>query len=220
MTALMPAAPSPESVPPPPAPPPAEPFATGELQALLRHPGQAFELLLAERERLAATVAGGAPPWTLCLVLLLATALAAVPYGLAQGGAGWWKVATLFGGSTLLCWPSLQVFGAYLGIRRGPANSLALSLVIAAVASLFTLGLAPIRWFLELTMQHGDLVDADTASRGMLALALLAGLMQLGLCASANGELRAVRSRGLLLLWSALLLFVTVRMARAIALFP
>ena len=108
---------------------------------------------------------------------------------------------------------------AYLGIRRGPANSLALALVIAAVASLFTLGLAPIRWFLQLTMQHGDLIDASTASRGMLALALLAGLLQLGLCTSANGDLRESRSRGLLMLWSALLLFVTVRMARAIELF-
>ena len=216
MTDLPPDTPSPALEPPPPA----EPFAPGELHALLRHPGHAFELLLAERERLAATVAGGAPPWSLCLVLLLATALAAVPYGLAQGGAAWWKVAALFGGSTLLCWPSLQVFGAYLGIRRGPANSLALALVIAAVASLFTLGLAPIRWFLELTMQQGDLIDAGTASRGMLALALLAGLLQLGLCTATNGDLRALRSRGLLLLWSALLLFVTVRMARAIALFP
>ncbi|MCU0865997.1 MAG: hypothetical protein MUC36_19610 [Planctomycetes bacterium] len=215
MTDPMPDTPSPAPEPPPPA----EPFAAGELHALLRHPGHAFELLLAERERLAATVAGVAPPWTLCLVLLLATALAAVPYGLAQGGSAWWKIAALFGGSTLLCWPSLQVFGAYLGIRRGPANSLALALVIAAVASLFTLGLAPICWFLQLTMQNGDLIDAGTASRGMLALAALAGLLQLGLCTSTNGDLRALRSRGLLLLWSALLLFVTVRMARAIELF-
>ncbi len=212
-----PAAPSPAV--PAATPPAATPISDGELQALLRSPGRAFDLLLGSRARLAATIGDERPPLGLCLALLVGTLVASVPFGLVHGGAALWKIAALFGGSVLLCWPSLQVFAAYLGSRLRPAQSLALALMIAAVASLFTLGFAPILWFLQVTMEHGDHVDAKDAATGMLALAMLAGLLQLARCAGEDVRLRAHRSFGLLLVWQLLVVFVALRMARALDLF-
>lgn len=211
----------PSSAPPAVAPPPpVAPFTAVELRALARRPDRAFDLLLGSRERLAATVGDERPPWLLAAVLLATTALASLPYGLVHGGLACWKIGALFGGSVLLCWPSLQVFGAYLGRGLQPAQSLALALVISCVAALFTLGFFPILWFLQVTMEHGDRIDAADASLGMIVFALLAGLLQLTRCAAENTRLRANRSLPLLLVWQALVVFVALRMARALALFP
>ena len=201
------------------APPAAVPIGDDELRTLLREPGRAFDLLLGSRDRLAATIRDDQPPRTLCVALLVATALASLPFGLVHGGAAGWKIAALFGGSVLLCWPSLQVFASYLGTPLRPAQSLALALTIAAVAALFTLGFAPILWFLRVTMTTGDHIDATDAACGMLALALLAGLWQLARCSGADARLRNHRSFFLLLVWQLLVVFVAVRMARALALF-
>ena len=199
--------------------PAAVPIRDDELRTMLRQPGMAFDLLLGSRERLAATIRDEHPPRTLCVALLVATVVASLPFGLVQGGAAAWKIAALFGGSVLLCWPSLQVFASYLGTPLRPAQSLALALTISAVAALFTLGFAPILWFLRVTMTAGDHIDATDAACGMLALALLAGLWQLARCSGADARLRNHRSFGLLILWQLLVVFVAVRMARALALF-
>lgn len=226
-----PVAPPPPTAPQPDATPPitapvsvaavvaAVPIGDDELRTLLREPGRAFDLLLGNRERLAATIRDDRPPRTLCLALLVATVLASLPFGLVHGGAAAWKIAALLGGSVLLCWPSLQVFASYLGTPLRPAQSLALALTIAAVAALFTLGFAPILWFLRVTMTAGDHIDATDAACGMLALALLAGLWQLARCSGADARLRNHRSFVLLLVWQLLVVFVAVRMARALALF-
>lgn len=200
---------------PPAASPAAPPFLAAELRALWITPGHACEVLLTDRERLAATVAAGPRPWPLVAVLLACTALATIPYGFARGGAAFWKVGALFGGATLLCFPSLQVFSAYLGSRLQPVQNLALSLLVAAVAALFTLGFSPIVWFLGLTMAKGDWIDAGGASVALLAAALFAGLAQLLRCARLHAGLLPCRgSFGLLLGWMVLLGFVALRLAR------
>ncbi|MGB3969866.1 MAG: hypothetical protein WBO45_24240 [Planctomycetota bacterium] len=213
MTDPLPAAcpPSPTNAAPP---APAAPWDEAELRAVLRAPGRTFDFVLAQPGRLVATIAGGAHLRLLVALLLGCTAFASIPYGVVQGGAAAWKVAVLFGGSVLLCWPSLQVFATFLGMRLHPTQSLALSLLISGVAALFTLGFAPILWFLGATMQDGDQLTAADASRAMLVLAMAAGLLQLVRCAARDTDSRA---RWLLLLpWLVLVVWVTRRMARVL----
>lgn len=195
---------------------PAEPYSTAELRQLLRRPAAAFDLVLARRDRLAATITAGTAAWGLALLLLVCTALASLPYGLVRGADAWWRIGVLFSGAVLLCYPALQVFGAYLGSRMQPAQNLALALVVSSVAALFSLGFFPIVWFLGQTMQVGDWIDADTASVVMLAAALLAGLLQLSRCLVRDASLRA---NGLLLLvWQLLVVGVALRLARTLGL--
>ena len=196
------------------------PLLDTELRDLLRHPERALPLLLGERARLAATIGGQHDPWRLCLLLLVVALVASAPFGCVLSLAATWKVAVLFGGSVLLCWPSLQVFSSYLGGRLLPAQSLALSLVIACVAALFTLGFSPIQWFLQATMSTGDHIDATTTSCVLLAVSMLAGLAQLLRCAIADRRLAGHGTFVLLLAWQAVVVFVTLRMARALALIP
>jgi hypothetical protein len=219
VNADQPPATHPETPPSPVAAALAEPYSSGELRLLLQNPGRTFDVVLAGRERLAATIGAGRTPWLLVSVLLLCTTLASLPYGIVRGAECWWKIAALLGGSTLLCFPSLQVFGAYLGCRLRPIQNLALALVISSVAALFTLGFCPIVWFLGQTMAVGDWIDADVASLVMLAAALAAGLAQLTRCASTDPSLRANGSLPLLAVWQLLVAFVALRMARALGLF-
>ena len=209
---------------PAPAPPPAGPIAiaapytAAELRAVWRHPDHAFEFLLARRDRLAASIAGGDTLWQLVLVLVACTVLASIPYGFVRGSGSWWKIGVLFGGSVCLCFPSLQVFGAYLGSRLRPTQNVALALVISSVAALFTLGFFPILWFLGQTMMAGDWIDANVASIVMLGAALAAGLAQLLRLVRHDQALLPSRSVALLVAWQLLVLFVTLRMARALEL--
>jgi hypothetical protein len=202
-----------------PAPVLPTPFAAAELRGVLRDPAQALEIVLAARPRLAASIAAVGRPWPLVAVLALCTTVASLPYGLVLGASAFWKVTVLFGGSVLLCFPSLQVFGAYLGSRLQPVQNLALSLVIASVAALFTLGFAPIAWFLTATMAQGDWIDAHDVSLVLLAAALVAGLGQLTRCVRLEAGLLPNRSSlAVLVAWQALVVFVTLRMARALGL--
>lgn len=196
------------------------PLLDAELRDLLRHPGRALPVLLGERARLAATIGGQHEPWRLCLVLLVVALIASAPFGCVLGLASTWKVAVLFGGSVLLCWPSLQVFSSYLGGSLLPAQSLALSLVVACIAALFTLGFSPIQWFLQATMSTGDHIDATTTACVLLAVSMLAGLAQLLRCAVADRRLAGHGTFVLLLAWQAVVVFVTLRMARTLALIP
>lgn len=119
----------------------------------------------------------------------------------------------------LLCSPSLQVFGAWIGCRLRSGQTLALALVVAAVAALFSLGFAPILWFLDVTMRDGDWIDAADVARLLLGCSLLAGLVQL--LQSVLARPQVLRSRGgawLLLGWELLVLGVTWRMARVLGL--
>ncbi|MEO6596158.1 MAG: hypothetical protein ABIP94_15530 [Planctomycetota bacterium] len=197
--------------------PEATPFATAELRALVRSPSRALDIVLGERQRLAASIAEGSAPYALVAILAACTVLASLPYGLVRGWSFTFRIAAFYGGSVLLCWPSLQVFGAYLGSSLRPLQNLALALLIASVAALFTLGFAPIVWFLQATMADGDWIDADVAYVVLLALGLLAGLGQLGRCVASTKKLRPLRSSWLLLGgWQMLVVFVAWRMARAL----
>lgn len=194
------------------------PFTPAEVRTALRRPGELLELVLSRRQRLAATIANGESPWLLVAALGTCTLLASIPFALVRGLGDWWKVAALFGGAAAICFPSLHVFGAYLGGRLRPTGNLALALLISGVAALFTLGLAPIAWFLGVTMKAGDLVDADKSSLAMLGGALLAGLAHVSRCTSKNRDLLAKSSLPLLLAWQCLVVFVAIRMARALGL--
>ena len=194
-------------------------FTDSELRSALRRPAEVLDLVLSRRQRLAASIAEGNNPWLLAALLAVCSVIASVPFGIVRGVGAWWKVAALFGGTALLCFPSLHVFGAFLGGRLRPARNLAFALVIPGVAALFTLGFFPIAWFLAVTMQAGDVIDADKAATAMLAAALLAGLAHVSRCAAQHRSLLANGSWPLLFAWQCLVVFVAFRLARALALF-
>lgn len=194
-------------------------MAVAELHHLLRSPARAVDFVLADHGRLAASIARGQAPLLLSGLLLACSLVASLPYALANGWTVPWRIGALYSGSVLVCWPSLQVFGSFLGIRLHPTQSLQLSLLIAAAASIFTLGFAPIVWFLRATMRSGDWVDVDSMYRVLLVLALLGGIGQLGRCIGTNPALRGLRAAWpLLVAWQGLVLFITWRMARTLGL--
>lgn len=57
----------------------AEPYSLADLVNLLRRPGNAFEVVLARRDRLAATITHGEAVWGLAVALSACTALARCP---------------------------------------------------------------------------------------------------------------------------------------------
>jgi hypothetical protein len=219
--------PQPPSLPSPDSPLPAaaamlrlaEPFSAAELGAALRRPSRSFEVVLAGDGRLAASIAAQSAPWRLVAVLAACASVAAVPYGLVRGADAWWRIAALYAGSVLLCVPSLQVFGTFLGSRLQPVQSLALSLLIASIAALFTLGFFPIVWFLGRTMHAGDWITDDSASVALLLVAYVAGLAGFVRCATGASSLLPARGAlPPLLVWLCLVTFVTQRMARELGL--
>ncbi|HEX6811407.1 MAG TPA: hypothetical protein VF384_07280 [Planctomycetota bacterium] len=202
----------------PTAPTPPEPFAPAEWQAAVAQPARLLELLFAQRERFGASVARGQELRLPAVLLLGSSVLTALPYGLVLSPQHGYRIALLFTGSLLLCWPSLCVFGSYVGCRLRPLQMLMLALSIGSIAGLFTFGFFPILWFLLATMRDGDLVTGHGASLALLAIALLAGLAWLLRCLDGTSELCSRGTRWLLLGWQVLVGFVTLRMARALEL--
>ena len=194
-------------------PPPrsAPPFGRGELRAVFARPYRALDLVFSERERLVATVAQGREPALLVLVLLFASALFALPYGAVLGWERFWRVAATFLGALAVCFPSLHVFSAYVGLRLRTEQNLALALVITAAASLFTFGFFPILWYLRATMLPDGLVTPAHLSVAMLVASLAAGIAHLYRC------LPSMRGQGVYVLvslgWQVLFVFITHRMA-------
>ena len=84
---------------------------------MLRAPMRMVDLLLGERRRFAMNVAQEHRLPSLLLVLTVATAAFALPFGAVLGLAGFWRVAALLLGGLAICIPSLHVFGRYLGAR-------------------------------------------------------------------------------------------------------
>ena len=200
---------------PAPAPLPAPaPFSETELRSALYLPHRAIDLVLTERERWLATVAEQRRLPVLVLVMVVAGGAFAVPYGVVLGAARFWQIAALYFGSVLICFPSLHVFSAFLGVRVRLAQSFALALLISTVAAIFTFGFFPVLWFLSATMSH----EASTGtlqgiSIVLLTVSLVAGVVQLARCLRSESPL--ARARGLSLLmffWQCLLLFITYRM--------
>jgi hypothetical protein len=198
-----------------PADPPSA-FGADELRRSVTRPHAVLDIVLAERARLAATVLGRANLAPLTGLLLGTSVVFTVPFALVRAPAEPAHIAALFLGSTLICFPSLQVFSSYLGGRLTVAQNLVLALTVPAAAALFCLGFFPIQWFLEATMAPGG-VGAHEIAIGLLSVALLLGISHLNRCLVADSALRGLRSSWLLLLgWQSLLVFITCRMALAL----
>jgi hypothetical protein len=203
--------------PPAPVPPPAEPFSGEEFRRVIARPHLLVEFILGGKDRLARSLADGKALGGLAAVLLAASILATIPYGLLSPAANFWKIATLYTGSLLICFPCLYAFGQFLGLRLDLARSLALALIITATAGLFTFAFAPIIWFITFSIR----VDPQTAIRPrdlsafLLAVSLLLGLAQMGRClVDRNGPARRFEHLPYLMAsWLPLLLFITWRMA-------
>ena len=203
---------------------PAEPFAAAERSAALARPLRWIEIVLAGPARVAANIEHERSLGTLALVMLLSSSAFALPYGLVFGVGldSWWRVATLFLGSTLICLPSLHVFSSYLGLRANLAQVVVLALTIPAVAALFSFGFAPILGFLRLTMpDYREVLSWRSMSAALLAFALLAGVLQLWRCifAPRHGSLRA-GFVVVLLVWHLVFGHVLLRMASVLGLEP
>ncbi|MFK7738836.1 MAG: hypothetical protein AB8H80_00835 [Planctomycetota bacterium] len=204
---------------------PAVPFEYDELSvaATLRRPHRMLDIVLGERRRLAANMERGFELRALLATLLTCSVLAAVPFALVDGLERIAHVAMLFLGSVLLCYPSLQVFGSYLGIALHPAQYLTIALVIPAAAALFTLGFAPIYWFLSLTMP-GATSGAAAMPSSAVRITLLVLAMALALSHINRLLLRDVRlaplqqNMALWIGWQVLLVFLTWRMADTLGL--
>lgn len=203
--------------------PTAQPFAHSELTACLSRPHRMLDIVLGERLRLAANLRTGNSVAALVAVLLLCSVAFAVPFALIDGTERIAHIALLFLGSVLLCFPSLQVFGSYLGVRMHPAQNLAVALVIPSAAALFTFGFAPIYWFLDATMPSDDGMNGNgsTATRVvLLVFSLLLALSHLNRCLFADPNLKALRANWPLWVgWQVLLVFLTYRMAETLGLF-
>jgi len=203
--------------------PEAQPFAHGELAACLRRPHRMLDVVLGERLRLAANLRTGSNVPALVAVLLACSVAFAVPFALIDGTDRVAHIALLFLGSVLLCFPSLQVFGSYLGVRMHPAQNLAIALVIPSAAALFTFGFAPIYWFLDATMPVDDGLNGSGSAATrvvLLVFSLLLALSHLNRCLFADPNLKALReSWPLWVGWQVLLVFLTYRMATTLGLF-
>lgn len=192
----------------------AEPFTRAELFAALWRPQRWTDLLLADRERWMLTVTHGQHAGLLIAIMLVTSVLYALPFGLVLGFERFWHIAALYLGSVAICLPSLHVFAGYLGLGLRAGQTFALGVLVSAVASIFSLGFAPIVAFLHATM---DPTNSAGAMAGLactrLAVALFAGMGQLmrSLRLRAGHE-RVGSLRLLMLVWQCLLMFITFRM--------
>src|ERR1041385_1770536 len=119
---------------PVPATVPPAAFQLDELRRPLARPHTVLEIVLAERARLVATVRRGANLGLLVALLVATSILCTVPFAMVRNAVRAGDLAVLFLGSTLLCFPSLQVFSSYLGVRASPAQNLVLALLVPAAA--------------------------------------------------------------------------------------
>ena len=198
---------------------PLEPLQPHALQAMLRAPHRIPDAVLGPPARLAASIPHAASRPPLAAVLVLGTVLFALPYGLVLGPLGAWRVPVLLLGTLMICFPSLHVFGTYIGRRITLAENVTLALVIPCVAAVFTFGFFPIVWFLQATMRADALVTGDHLSTLLLTVSVLAGVGQLWRCAAADQRLDPT---GLVLvvlvLWHVLFLYIGRRLAEVLGL--
>jgi len=192
------------------------PFSRQELHGMLRAPLRLVDLVLGERRRFATNVAQEHRLPTLLLVLTIATAAFALPFGAVLGLRGFWRVAALLLGSLAICLPSLHVFGRYLGIGVSWAQTLVVALASSAVTALFTLALAPILGFFRVTMSASDVVTPQGMAVMLLICAFAAGIGQLFSVALGNRVLaRRIGPAAIpvIIPWLVLYVIITVRLA-------
>jgi hypothetical protein len=197
---------------PPEVPPDVPPFDARDLRAAALRPHRWIDLVLAERARLARTIAGGENLLLLSGILLATSVLTTLPYGAVLGPHRALRVAALTLGSVAICFPSLHVWSGYFGWRNRLGQNLGLALLVSAVAGLFTLSFAPIVGFIALTTSEGSLAVGQV-SVGLLACSVLAGVVQLTRTAAEAAPAPSRGHRVLIFAWVGLLLFVVHRMA-------
>ena len=195
-----------------------EPFSAQDLRRAVTRPDLLVEYVLGSKERLGSTLSGGRAIWLLAGLLMAASVLSTIPYGLLSPTGSPWKVAVLFTGSLLICFPCLYVFGQFLGLELGLARSLALALIVTSTAGLFTFAFSPIIWFITFSVDAVPelKVSPRHLSVFLLSLSLLLGVVQMDRCLRGPDALLRRFPYVLLLVapWLALLVFITYRMAR------
>lgn len=195
-----------------------KPFEAGELRAAALRPDLMIDLLLAQWPRLSCNVQQGQHLKRLIALLLGATIISSLPYAAVLDPQALEKIALLYLGAVAICFPSLHIFSAFLGLRSGLLQDLLVALIQAAVSSLFTLGFAPVLWFLGLTMGGAE-ETSSALSAFFLSASALAGLLHFFRCAyAAQGSKDQGRRFALLGLWQLLLIFIGVQMAQLIGL--
>jgi hypothetical protein len=200
--------------------PPAEPFARADVDAALVNPLRAIDVVLASPRRLARNVESARELVRLTALLLLCSALFALPFGFVLGLDAWWRVGVLYLGSTLICLPSLYVFSAYLGFGTSFTRVAVLALTIPAVAAIFTAGFAPILGFLRITFDSSSTqIRWQHVGFALLWIALAAGILQLWRClrrpvTDTNSALFVL----LWIAWHAVFFYVLIRMAHVLEL--
>lgn len=215
----------PSAVAPGPAPPKrepvedAKPLTREELSASLMRPHRMLDVVLGERYRLSANVRTGKDLRALVLTLLVCSTVFSLPFALIDGWGRVLHVAALFLGSVLLCFPSFLVFASYLGVKLHAAQSLTIALIIPAAAAVFTLGFAPIYWFLDVTMPAEGGIGGVAVRVGLLVISLALGLSHVNRVLFADKSMKALRDNwGLWLGWQLLLVFLSYRMALTLGL--
>jgi hypothetical protein len=177
-------------------------------------PHRAIAVILSDRGRFAASVSEKKELGFILLLLYFISSLAPIPYSLLSRADDYWRISVLYLGSVFICFPSLIVFGAFLGMKIHAPQMLSFSLLISATAALFTLGFAPIIWFFRITMDETSSVDVlQSLSTALLITALIAGIIHMSLCLFSKKRFGVSSAFGtLLLVWQVLLIFITCRM--------
>lgn len=195
------------------------PLESREIREAMIKPHLSVEVLLSDPYRLVATLPERSATLWLALLTACASVLCAVPFGLVLGLERFWQVAVLFFGSQLICLPSLHVFSLFVGCRVSLAQSFVFGTMVSAVAALFSLGFAPIAWFLSATMPaDGSALAGHYINLLLLTASLGAGLVHLGRCLAAGYRRRIGPHPWVLAGWTVLLLFITYRMAGTLGL--
>ena len=187
------------------------PFDARELRAVALRPDRVIQLVLVERARLTRTVASDRSLVLLAAILLAASVLSTLPYGAVLGAHRALRIAALTVGSVGICFPTLHVFGSYLGGRNSLGQNLVLALLVSTVAGLFALSFAPIVWFIALTTPDGSLV-AGYVSVGLLAVAVTAGIAHFARATQDPALAPDRTQRVVLVAWVGLLCFIVYRM--------
>lgn len=189
----------------------------GELLRAFLLPHRIIDSLLGMRRRLAFNLSGQRNLALLALLLLFTTAIYAIPFSAVPPIAAFWKVALLFMGSVLICFPSFHIFSRYLELPWNISQNLVLILLIPAVAALIAFGFFPIIWFIDQTSTGA--FSARITSR--IAMFLLYTALFLGalFCFRLS---RDSRKSGVFItmyiLWIGLLAFISHRMAQTLSL--
>ncbi len=147
----------------------------------------------------------------LAAIMLSASLLYALPFGFVLGFDRFWHIAALYLGSVAICLPSLHIFAGYLGLGLRAGQSFSLGVLVSSVASIFSVGFAPIVLFLSATMSGSDTMSGVTCT--LLGVSLLAGMGQLMRTLRIRAEHENVGNLlKLMMVWQCLLLFISFRM--------